>query len=121
MTVAFTPSQLSNTDATSPIIFRKSPLHLFWFDLRLIIRHLRYAIQIILPLGTSNKNGELNPWNYGNIVSMILHSCLFVCSLFGGLLAPVVFFFLPGIGFVVYVLAVTSACAICNFRVKKMA
>src|SRR5271167_3024956 len=114
MTVAFTPSQLSNTEATSPIIFRKSPLLLFWFDLRLIIRLLRYSIQIILPLNTSNKNGELYLWNYGNIVSMILHSCLFMCSLFGVLLAPAVFLLLPGIGFVVFVLAVTSACAICD-------
>jgi hypothetical protein len=114
MPVAFTPSQLSITEATSPITFRQSPFRLFLADLGLIIRLLPYAIQIILPFQTDNVNGELYLWNARNLISMILHFFLFVCSICGGLLAPVVFFLIPGVGFVVYILAFACACAVCN-------
>jgi hypothetical protein len=118
MPVAFTPSQLSITEATSPITFRQSPFRLFLADLVLIIRLLPYAIQIILPFQTDNVNGELYLRNARNLISMILHFFLFVCSICGGVLAPVVFFLIPGVGFVVYILAFSCACAVCNFFQK---
>jgi hypothetical protein len=114
MPVAFTPSQLSITEATSPITFRKPPLLLFWADLCLIVRLLPYALQIVRPFQTTNRNGELYLWNIKNVISMVLHFFLFICSIFGGLLAPVVFFLVPGVVFLVYTLVFAAACAICT-------
>lgn len=114
MTIAFTPSQLANTAATSPITYRESPLSLIWSDVCLVVRLLPYAIQIVLPFPTDNRNGELYP-SKGNIQSMVLHFCLFICSGCGILLAPFVFLFFPGVTFLIFVLCVTATCYFCIY------
>jgi hypothetical protein len=120
MTVTFTPSQLSNTSTTSPLTFRKSPLQLFWSDICLVVHLLRYSIQIILPLPTDNKNGELY-LGAGNIRSMALHLILFICSAVGLICAPVVFLFFPGVGFIFFVLGVGAVCAFCTLSSSLLA
>ena len=120
MSVTFTPSQIPTTEDTSPLTFRLAPHRLLLNDLFLFLRIARYIPQIVLPFYTCNPNGELYLWNMGNIVSLVLHSVLIVCSLVGIFGAVIVWVFALGVAFFLYLAGVALACGICIFPTSKV-
>ena len=112
--VSFTPSQLSLPGVTSPVTFRTSPSSLLWRDLMLCASLIFYMPFIIIPFPTTNKNGELYLLNAGNVVSIVVHIALGVCSLFGILAAPFIVLLVPGIASVLFGAGVAASCAVCE-------
>ena len=111
MAVAFTPSQLSYKDDTSPINFRSSPLKLLWSDLKLVPWLIKTLPQWFLPIATTNPRAELNPRTLGNVITIVLHTFIGITTLIG-IVGSLMALFLPFpfVGIVVYVLIVTAVC-----------
>jgi hypothetical protein len=94
MAIAFTPSQLSYKEETSPINFRISHFRLLFSDLQLVPILLATLYNTVTPFRTDNPRSELNLRSPGNVTAFALQAFLAIGTL-TGFVGGLVIVFLP--------------------------
>lgn len=114
------PSRVHARDGV-PLPYTASPLRLFWSDVFLFLRYIKYFPDVVLPL---------TPWNSGaldelypsgkNLFDIAVHSVLLVFQTVFLLSLPLcVVFLIPAFWIMLYALAVLLVnCTICRFALN---
>jgi hypothetical protein len=105
----------------SPIIFRQDPMRLLWEDLKLSFTLLPFLSSLLRPFDSKDPRAELNFMNFGNVLTMLLHSGLFICTLMS-IVGAIVMAFLPVplLIFALYVCAVVIVGAFCEMSLSDL-